>query len=100
MKRKGWLFILFLVVSEDLCFSQSVNIQYPKNSAPAAYATGMLKKALTLKKYTIKESGADFTIALIVKHGTPGPEAYIIEPATKKIIITGGDERGLIYGSL
>lgn len=98
MKRLCWLLAACLIAFVQFCFSQTVRIQFIKTSSPSAYAGGMLKKVLLNKKYSLKESAADYTIILEVLKGTP--EAYSIEPSAKKITITGGDERGMIYGSL
>ncbi len=48
----------------------------------------------------MKNAKADFVIKLAVGPGKLGKEAYSITNEGKKITVTAGDERGMIYGSL
>lgn len=79
---------------------QTVNLIYTKGSQQAAYAAGMLQKSLTKKGYTLKTSNPAITISLTINGANTSSEAYSIATDGKKVIITGGDERGMIYGSL
>jgi len=100
MKKIVGCIILFLVISIPFGFSQTVNIIYSK-TAQASYAARMLEKAFLNKGYTLStETKADLQVLLLVNSKKLGSEAFTIEPATNKITITGGDDRGLIYGSL
>lgn len=81
-------------------FSQSVTISSPKNLIQASYAAGMIQKELTNKGYIFVQSKADFTISLSVNSEKLGSEAFSVVTDGKRITITGGDNRGLIYGSL
>lgn len=83
-----------------LAVSQKVAIRYAKDSPQAGYAAQVLEKTLRQQGYSLKAAHADYVISLSVATGKLGSEAYAIQPAGKKIMITGGDERGLIYGSL
>ncbi len=80
-------------------FSQSFSILQSMNSPQAEYAEGMIRRALAEKKYLVKESKADFVIRIVVNAALQN-EAFDILPAGKTITITGGDQRGVIYGSL
>ena len=93
--------LLFIAVS-TAGFSQKVEIQYPHDIPQAAYAARMLEEALTAHPARIH-----FTIRLTIdstltrdKAHTSTPEAYSILPQDHHITITGGDARGLIYGTL
>jgi len=99
---KKLLALLFLISQgvTQLIFSQQVSISFNKNSAQQLYAASMLEKALLKKEYTITEVSADYNIILTINKTKAEPEAFSILPAEKKITITGGDERGLIYGCL
>jgi hypothetical protein len=98
MKRICRLLAACILVPVQICLAQTVQVQFVKTSSPATYAARVIREALLDKKFIVKESAADYTIILKVSMGTP--EAYSIEPSTKKITITGGDERGMVYGSL
>lgn len=80
-------------------FSQSVHIVYDKNSPQQSYAAATLEKTLSQKGYSLKSS-ADYEIDLSIQKHLLKNEAFEIKPASKKIAIIGGDERGLIYGCL
>jgi hypothetical protein len=81
-------------------FSQAVQIQYSEASPQQKYAAGMIKKALLEKGYGVNDSKSGFVINLAVNTAGPGSEAFAVVNRGKKITITGGDERGMIYGSL
>lgn len=83
----------------QVSFSQSVSIQFDKNSPQQRYAASVLEKVLHEKKYVLKETNAGHTIRLLILPEQLG-EAFTIKPYQKTITITGGDERGLIYGCL
>jgi len=101
MKKTLWDFILCLVLFIPSGFSQSVNITYPNTSIQATYAAGMLQKALENKGYSLTAgSKSDFEINLTVNSNSLTSEAFSVVTGKKKITITGGDNRGLIYGSL
>lgn len=101
MKKILWCFILCFVTFIPLGFSQSVNILYAKTSTQATYAAGMLEKALVNKGYTLSPgSKADFEVNLLVNSIKLSGEAFTVTTSGKKITITGGDNRGMIYGSL
>lgn len=98
--KKIRLFIAFFVVLIQTALSQTVYLQYDKSLPQATYAAEKLKRALLKKGYLLKEEHADYTINLAVQAADLSSEAYSIQPERKTIAITGGDERGLIYGSL
>ncbi|MBN1398151.1 MAG: hypothetical protein JXA06_09005 [Bacteroidetes bacterium] len=99
--KKHMLFIILLLIG--LVFpanSQTVQIQYNVSVPQAKYAAGVLQKSLEKKGYTIKEKQADYVIDIIVNTDDLTAESYTILPENKKIIIKGGDGRGVIYGCL
>lgn len=100
MQKILLFFIIFITVFISSVFSQSVNIVYSKASNQAAYAARVLEKSLTKKGYSLKPSKPDFVITLTINAEKYGSEAFSVVTGGKKISITGGDERGLIYGSL
>jgi hypothetical protein len=93
-------FVIFLFCLNQLCQAQSVSIQYGNDLPQTIYAARALEKSLLEKGYTLKEHQAEYILRLVVDAGKMGSEAYSIFPAGKDISITGGDERGMIYGSL
>lgn len=97
--KKILLFIVFIGLAH-LTFSQSVSLLYDHALPQTKYAAQMVEKSLLERGYSLKETPSDYVISLAVNAGKLGSEAYAIVPEGKKITITGGDERGLIYGSL
>ncbi|QIP14660.1 hypothetical protein G8759_19610 [Spirosoma aureum] len=81
-------------------FSQQVAIYQTDQSAQTHYAAGMLKKALLERRYKLDQNMTDYTIHLAIDAQKLGNEAYAIAWHDKNLTITGGDPRGLIYGSL
>ena len=92
------IIIAGLFVQSAIC--QTVQLVYSKSSGPAAYASGVLSKALVKNGYTTGGSTPAFIIQLTVNAQVLGSEAFSIVNASNKIVITGGDERGLVYGAL
>jgi hypothetical protein len=80
--------------------SQTVQLQYDKNSIQSKYAAGMLIKSLEKRGYTLIENQADFIIDMNIDTTNLESEAYTILPKNKKITIRGGDGKGIIYGSI
>src|SRR5918993_722250 len=98
-KTYCFLFSIFLAwVSSGL--SQPVNLVYDKSSPQSTYAASMLQKALMPGGYTLNNTKADLVITLSINAQQLRPEAYSIRADKKTFTITGGDERGMIYGSL
>ena len=99
MKKVICLFIATLSVFA--CgFSQSVRISYSRVSPQASYAARMLENALLKKGYSKKETKSDFEINLSINDTSLGSEAFSVSNNGKKITVIGGDDRGVIYGSL
>ena len=100
MKKITWCIIISLSGLMREGFSQSVHIAYSKASLQEAYAAGMVEKSLLKKGYSLKGSNAEFEIRLTINKEKLGSEAYSVVRDKNKITVTGGDERGMIYGSL
>ena len=80
-------------------FSQPVNIVYDKVLSQTRYAAEMLTKALVSNGYTLNTTKAAITVTLTTS-AKLHEEAYAIHVNGKTITVTGGDNRGMIYGSL
>ena len=89
--------VLFIFIQTTCC--QSVNILFDNTSPKQFYAASTLEKALLKKGYQIK-GPVSYQVNLVINSTTLSPESFSIHPTGKTITITGGDERGLIYGSL
>lgn len=98
-KTSLWLLLIIIVFFQN-CFSQTVNIIYQPSSPRQSYAAAMLEKVLLKHGYSISKILPDFEINLVVQADQLGSEAFSVQPVGKKIRISGGDERGLIYGCL
>ena len=66
----------------------------------AVHAAERLKKSLLDQDYLLNEEHDDFIIVLAMDSTFLDSESYSIALEKNKINVTGGDERGLIYGSL
>lgn len=93
-------FIAILAGFLPTAYSQAVRIVYPKASPQASYAAACLSNALVKSGYSLAAPGSGFLINLSLEAGKLGSEAFSVVADGKKISIAGGDERGLIYGSL
>ncbi|WP_162054657.1 glycoside hydrolase family 20 zincin-like fold domain-containing protein [Pontibacter pamirensis] len=94
--------LLCCVASMHAAFAQKVYVQYNSSTPQAAYASDQLKEALLAQKYTVLEDqkGYDYVIRIGVDTASLESEAYVIIPGQNSISISGGDNRGMIYGSL
>ena len=81
-------------------FSQTVQLSYSKDITSAEFAAKKIKASLSKNGYTIVDGKADFEISFTINADKQGSEAFSVVPSGKQIAITGGDERGLVYGSL
>lgn len=100
MNKTVCSFICALLGCISFAFSQSVNIVYDKTSPQAKYAAETLGKNLTTSGYTLYAANTNIIITLLVNAKQLKEEAYTIHGNGKIITISGGDNRGLIYGSL
>ena len=102
MKRIFLLFTAICCLLPGTAWAQSVFVQYEKNVPQVEYAARKLTDALIERKYEITDAHTDydFLISLTVQADQLGAEAYSIIPEGKMITISGGDRRGLIYGTL
>jgi len=78
----------------------TVSIHYNEFSRQETYAANALKKTLNQNGYSIKQGDADYQINFAIDSSRLVAEAFTISSEGEKINITGGDERGLIYGTL
>lgn len=101
----AWVLAAFVVHVSVACGTaraQAVSIAYDSSSAQANYAATQLHAALARKHYTLVAVGqpGDVRVELAVTPGKLAPEAFAIAARPGSLTITGGDNRGLIYGSL
>jgi hypothetical protein len=80
----------------------AVVIEHDATSLQAAYAARKLGETLTATGYSAGPAPvtAGWRVILAVDRGRLRPEAFAVTTAEREISITGGDERGLIYGAL
>ena len=97
---KSALFFICFVLVMTGC-QRVVTISYDESSRQETYAAGVLAETLQENGYTIKtKEKSDFRIDLTIDDKQLVAEAFTITSTGKEITITGGDERGLIYGAL
>jgi hypothetical protein len=99
---KKQLFILFIssLLITPLALAQNVSLTYDNTSDQAKYAARMLEKTLVKNGYEVAEANPDFSVTLAKDPTILAAEAFSITIAGNKIDIKGGDDRGMIYGSL
>lgn len=100
MKKTACVAIMVLLGCFSVMYSQPVTIVYDKTSPQEKYAAERLGKVLVSKGYTLSKSKADLVVLLSTNKRLLREEAYTIHADAKKITVTGGDNRGMIYGSL
>lgn len=98
-KSLGCLTIVVITFIQTI-FSQSASIQFDKSSPRQLFAAGTLRTVLLKRGYLINESPGSYRVDLVINTKSLPSEAFTIQPAGKIIIVSGGDERGLIYGCL
>ena len=89
MKIIACCFAIVLATCAQTIFSQSANIEFDKTSPRQRYAASK-----------IKFLPDNYNINLKVDPDSFLPESYAIKLTGRIFTITGGDERGLIYGCL
>lgn len=96
------LFIFIFVLLPFKSISQNVYLLYDKSMPQAAYSAEQLKSALSEQNYTVTTDSVsyDFLLNIGVNEVTLQPEAFEIIPNGRFITIYGGDESGMVYGSL
>lgn len=100
---KLYIFLICLCVFySEKSRSQAVTILHNKELPQEAYAARKLTEALVDKGYTMNTSHIkyDYLISLALHKTKLKAEAFSIIPEGKIITIYGGDNRGLIYGTL
>lgn len=99
MKKKTICFIL-LVFLGGMLRAQSVYLSYDRQSLQQGYAASVLSSALKEKKYLLDDPNGTFSIHLSVDQKSLMAESFRIGVKGQRITVTGGDDRGLIYGSM
>ena len=100
MKKMCVILFCFFISCVSVATAQAVNIVYDQTSPQQTYAANRLGKALVAKSYLLQKAGTGWTITLTTKGNDLGAEAFQIRSAGRHITVTGGDNRGLVYGSL
>lgn len=94
--------VLSVILATGSVFSQDVYIEYDRSMPREAYAAGKLINTLTENGYSVRDEvhGGISVIDLNVDSLGLGKEAFELSRNGRNITITGGDERGMIYGAL
>ncbi|HZG24054.1 MAG TPA: glycoside hydrolase family 20 zincin-like fold domain-containing protein, partial [Chitinophagaceae bacterium] len=98
--KKTICFLIAALTTVAGGYSQTVQIVYSKLSPQASYAAEKIEAAMVEKGYSKRENKAEYEINISVNAGSVGAEAFSVATNRKRITVTGGDDRGLIYGSL
>ena len=100
MKAIKKIVLLFCAALLGVGCRPAVSIHYDESSRQATYAANRLKKALVENGYAVKQGGSRYQIDFAIDGRQLEAEGFSISPEGEKLHITGGDERGLIYGAL
>ena len=96
------LVMILLCVGATGARADSVAILYRQATPQATYAANKLQAALSERGVTVEHSritdGREITLSVDSAHLKP--EEFAIVPQGKTIAVTGGDNRGMIYGAL
>lgn len=94
--------VLSAILATGSVFSQDVYIRYDTSMPREAYAAGKLRNTLTEKGYTVRDDidrGVS-VVGLAVDSLRLGKESFELTRDGRNITVTGGDERGMIYGAM
>ncbi|MBU1822582.1 MAG: glycoside hydrolase family 20 zincin-like fold domain-containing protein [Bacteroidetes bacterium] len=95
------LLLVCILLSARIVSAQTFQIRQNHTSAQSNYAAKQLIQVFQSQGYTLlRDKQPEYIIFLEKLNPTLGAEAYTLERQKKTITITGGDERGLIYGAL
>src|SRR6187399_1315267 len=94
MKTLAACLIVFCCAMATAARAEGISIVYSRAATPQSeYAIRKLKAAL------VGTAGGP-EIRLETNRSRLGPEEFSITPGSRTITVTGGDNRGLIYGAL
>ncbi len=98
-------FMLVFWLAAATAHAESVTVLSRQESPQAAYAARKLRTALSERGFAIAPARApdgqnSRKVILSVDPTHLAPEEFRIQPRGKAITITGGDNRGMIYGAL
>jgi len=96
MNKLFIIFILFIRIS--VTAAQTVTLAYNSSNSREKYSSGIIKRALIEKGYS-SEPQSGFKISFEIDT-TLRKEAFTIAASSTTIRIKGGDENGILYGSL
>jgi len=92
------LFIILCVGLSLTARGQTISLSYNTFNPKEKYSSGIILKALNERGYSVKPE-SNFKISLAIDT-ILGKEAFAISPSPREILIKGGDENGILYGSL
>jgi hypothetical protein len=98
MKKSALILLLLFVFFSG--FAQRISLQYDRSLPQANYAANLLQISLLKRGYILNDREPDYQISLSLDSSTLAKEAFTMSPEGKKITIVGGDETGVIYGTL
>ncbi|HSU29271.1 MAG TPA: hypothetical protein VLJ68_12880 [Chitinophagaceae bacterium] len=99
MKRAACL-VVSLCLSLAYAFSQMLFLNFDIKSPPQVYAISTLMKTVDQRGDRFKKDHDGFVITLSINAKQLGPEAFEIKASWNKILVIGGDDRGVLYGTL
>ena len=98
--NRGILVFICLLLFLSGRSQTTVSINYNESSRQETYAANVLEKALQENGYTVNKGDGDCRIIFSIDGSQLKAEAFSLSSNGGIISITGGDNRGLIYGTL
>jgi hypothetical protein len=94
--------LLLCALATATAQAQSVAVRCPQPTPQCAYAARKLSAALAERGLALRSEHSDpeRRVVLAVSQDHLKPEEFSIDPKAGVITITGGDNRGMIYGAL
>ncbi|MGH9432832.1 MAG: hypothetical protein ACRD3T_14930 [Terriglobia bacterium] len=77
----------------------NVRIESGVSNEMESFGVGKLKQALAAAGHSVAEQGAQ-SVTVILREAPGSPQSYSIQRSASTIMVTGGDDRGLLYGTL
>ena len=93
--------LLLLVAGNGAALGESVHLKHQLPDSQVTYAQRVLEEKLAQAGYAVSLSARGQGFMIDLGFATYlGPEAFAVKQGKNKLIVLGGDKRGLIYGVL
>lgn len=92
--------ILLILAGADAAFAKTVNLRHQLSEEQGGYALEILQNTLVKNMYSIVDAASESEFVIDLETSTElEQEAFTIAVEGKRLLVRGGDQRGLIYGA-